>query len=317
MKKLSKLDLRTPEWGSQFLIERTCPICDAMGKPYLERPDELITNLCNKCGTYFISPAPDYKCLELFYSSYHEKYSMMPKVSPEVLRVSYDKINPLADIRIKKLASLFDLSKTSVLDIGFGQPFILYMLKNLGAKTHGVDIDPKAIEYGHHLGLDSVFEGEIFDYQPTLLFDVVIMTDFVEHPLNPMDYIKKALSFLRIGGMLLIWTPNGSGEITKEEPITFRVDLEHMQYFTSNTIQHLLKEFNLRLLHFETIGQPFIPLAEKDNHKKITKWQFNLKQKLKARSAKMIKSFIQEKYETNSFSYEIGNYHLFTILEKQ
>jgi 2-polyprenyl-3-methyl-5-hydroxy-6-metoxy-1,4-benzoquinol methylase len=316
MKKLSKLDLRLPDWGTSPLIERNCPICNNSGQPYLQRPDNLITNKCIVCGTYYISPAPNNDSLGKFYSNYHEKYSRMPKVLPEVLKASYDKINPLADLRIKKLASYFDLGKTTFLDIGFGQPFLLYMLKKMGSTTHGVDIDPKAIEYGKHFGLDSVYEGEIFDYQPTIQYDAVIMTDFVEHPLKPMDYIKKALSFLKTGGMLLIWTPNGIGEITREEPVTFRVDLEHMQYFTSDTIQYILKELNLGLLHFETIGQPSLPITDKDSNKAATPLPFMLKQKLKEVIKNVIKSFREEKYTINSFPYEIGNYHLFTILEK-
>jgi hypothetical protein len=81
--------------------------------------------------------------------------------------------------------------------------------------------------------------------------------DLVEHPLNPMDILRKSSELMQSGGFLLIWTPNGDfARIEKSQPITFRVDLEHMQYLTPDTCLFIASKLNLHVTHLETLGFP-------------------------------------------------------------
>ena len=317
MRQLSKLDYRIPFWETESLVERVCPICKNHGEPIFQRPDQLIVNKCNICATYYISPAPDNESLNNFYSAYHDNHSRMPKLSSELLKQNYDKINPLADIRVGKLSSLLKIEDSTVLDIGFGQPFLLYLLKKLGAQTYGIDIDPKAIEYANYLGINSTFEGDFSLYNSKIRFDAIIMTDFVEHPLLPIDYIEKAISLLKQTGILLIWTPNGDAEIKSEEPVTFRVDLEHMQHFTTGTMLYIANNLNLRILHLETLGKPALVNIENEPDTEVLPSTLNINAKFRRLIKGVIRKYLlKETYQTNLFPIEVGNYHLFAILSK-
>jgi hypothetical protein len=124
MRQLSKLDYRIPFWETESLVEKACSICKNHRESVFQRPDQLIVNKCNNCATYYISPSPDNESLIYFYSIYND-HSRMPKLSSELLKQNYVKINPLADISIKKLSSLLKIEDSNVLDIGFGQLFLL------------------------------------------------------------------------------------------------------------------------------------------------------------------------------------------------
>jgi 2-polyprenyl-3-methyl-5-hydroxy-6-metoxy-1,4-benzoquinol methylase len=314
---LTKLDTRIPNWG-KVDNKRFCPICGFNGEPRFSRPDNLIVNECDKCYSYYISPAPTEKDLNIFYSKYHENHSLMPRISPEELKLMYDKIDSNSIPQIKKLESILNFENLDVLDIGFGQPLLLYLLKKKGAKTTGIDLDPTAVEYAKYLKIDRVLQGDVNEYSPTKLHDVVIMTDFVEHPLNPMDYIKKSLEFLKVGGKILIWTPNGNSEIKHKNPVTFRVDLEHMQYFTNQTIQFISNELDLKILHLETRGHPNLDYSEKNKFKTGRIPMYGLNYKLKKYLKIILFDYLLKKnYVIDNSKVPIGNYHLFTILEKK
>jgi 2-polyprenyl-3-methyl-5-hydroxy-6-metoxy-1,4-benzoquinol methylase len=318
MKELSKLDARIPKWDLDNLVVRPCPICTHnMGKPLFLRPDRLKVMQCINCGIYFVSPSPSLDNLNTFYSTYHSTYSRMPKYSPQLLKQTYDKFEPLGDIRVKKLYSLMKINDAKILDLGFGQPFLLYLLKQLGAQTYGIDIDPKAIEYATYMKIHSVHEGNILDYNPDVQFDAILMTDFVEHPLAPMEFIVRAVSLLRKGGFVLIWTPNGNGTIEEDEPTTFRIDLEHMQYFTTLTIIYIARKLNLEIVHLETLGQPYLEGVDKEPQEEnpVTKPAFFTI--MKSSIKKFIrKNILNEGSEKLTLPISIGNYHLYTVLKK-
>jgi len=241
----------------------------------------------------------------------------MPKYSPQLLKQTYDKFEPLGDVRVKKLYSLLRIKDSKILDIGFGQPFLLYLLKQLGAQTYGIDIDPKAIEYATYMQIYSIHEGNISHYNPGVQFDAIIMTEFVEHPLLPMEYINRALSFLRKGGFVLIWTPNGNGTIEEDEPTTFRIDLEHMQYFTNQTVTYIGSKLNLEIVHLETLGQPYLEGIDKEPSEQNTGTKRSFCTIVKSSIKKFIrKNILKEGSGKIILPIGIGNYHLFAVLKK-
>ena len=257
VKKLPPLDARIPAWNLDDLNERNCPTCNSSNaNPVYERPDDLKVRFCSKCSTFFVSPAPSGAQLERFYNDYDEKHRRAPKVGVKELAASYNNVDPLADLRIRELDSLMDFADTRVLDIGFGRAYFLYCLKKLGAVPFGLELDPQAIQFAKHLGLENVFLGDIADFASETRFDLITLLDLVEHPLEPMEVLRKSTDLLQPGGFLLIWTPNGDFSRHEESPTTFRVDLEHMQYLTPDACTFIASELKLRVTHLETIGFP-------------------------------------------------------------
>jgi 2-polyprenyl-3-methyl-5-hydroxy-6-metoxy-1,4-benzoquinol methylase len=319
--KLPSLDYRIPKWDLDELKERICPICNNDNSIHKHiRPDSLNVRLCCDCNTYFISPAPSEQQLSLFYSKYDENHRRESNISPAELILSYKDINPMADFRIQEISKHLSLLKSKILDIGFGRAQFLYNLMKLGAIPYGIELDDKALEYAKALRIDNVFKGTIADMDNKIKFNLIILNDLIEHPLDPIHLLKKAYDLLEDKGLLLIWTPNGGITENETYPITFRVDLEHMQYLTTKSCINIAKDLNLKIVHLETLGFPYLIDIDKPRNTKPNAG-FNIKKAiklipfastlynvLKNSKEKLMPHIIEDKKN--------GTYHLFCIMQK-
>ena len=317
--KLLPLDARIPKWDLENLIERSCPICN-YPDAYLayERPDGLNVKFCEKCHTYFVSPSPSNEQLQTFYEDYDEKHRRAPRISKKKLSASYEGVDPLTDIRIRELISLMKFTASRVLDVGFGRAYFLYCLKKLGAIPFGLELDAQAIEFAKFLGIDS-FKGEIIDFVSEPKYDLITLLDLVEHPLNPMDTLRKSSELLKSGGLLLIWTPNGDFESLEENPTTFRVDLEHMQYFTADTCVFIASELKMRVVHLETLGFPALEGIDKLFSKNEEHVNFMKKIIKSIPGFSTVNTFRHSLFKQDEKIYQderMGSYHLFCIMQK-
>jgi 2-polyprenyl-3-methyl-5-hydroxy-6-metoxy-1,4-benzoquinol methylase len=255
--KLQRLDARIPQWDTSSLIERRCPLCSSSGTPFCVRPDGLTVRSCGTCGLYFISPAPDAVQLDNFYAHYNERHRRSNDTSEEAV-AAIRNAEPLADLRMAEIASLFpDRTRKTALDVGFGLGTDLFQLHKLGFAVEGIEFDEGAINFVRNkLGISTVHRATIDEVRGS--YDVIILHDLVEHPLEPLVLLQRATSLLRPGGILSIWTPNVSHVTQENEPIAFRVDLEHMQYFTYESIAELARRLGLDIVHLEGVGFPSI-----------------------------------------------------------
>lgn len=312
--KLSRLDARIPQWDTSSLIERVCPLCSSAGLSFCVRPDGLTVRTCEKCGLYFISPAPDPAQLDNFYAHYNERHRRSNDTSAEAV-AAIRTAEPLADLRMAEIASIFpDSTQKTALDVGFGLGADLFQLHKLGFAVEGIEFDEGAINFVRtELDISTVHRTTIDNVQGS--YDVIILHDLVEHPLEPLALLQRATTLLRPGGLLSIWTPNVSHVTQEKEPIAFRVDLEHMQYFTYASIAELARRLGLDIVHLEGVGFPSIrnidvlPGAIKE-----PAWKKLL------RSMPAVKSFIRRrrKKATTQARQRMreGRYHLFCLLRK-
>jgi 2-polyprenyl-3-methyl-5-hydroxy-6-metoxy-1,4-benzoquinol methylase len=135
--------------------------------------------------------------------------------------------------------------------------------------------------------------------------------DLIEHVLEPLQYLNKATMLLNPGGIIAIFTPNASFALEESAPILFRVDLEHMQYFSNTTCNYVAKKLGLDIVHLENVGYPSLINLTEDR---------SVKTKLK----KLIKGFpgfedvyrFWKKHSTQDFS-RTGHYHLFCVYKKR
>lgn len=255
--KLPSLDPRIPQWDFSRLKPRECPICGSTDSvPSYLRPDSLLVCTCNHCSTLFVNPAPNAGELNKFYEGYYQAHGDLSKSS--IAKYTYETklLSPLSDTRIEKLANLNGSSKDKgwALDIGCGRGQFLYLLKKIGYFVEGIEPDISAQKYAKDLGINSIFTGYIEQFQSDKKYQLITMLDLIEHPLDPMSLLKSAEKILAPGGRLLIWTPNGANNHGEHKNMTFRVDLEHMQYLTEKSCLHIANTLQLSIVHFETLG---------------------------------------------------------------
>lgn len=124
-----------------------------------------------------------------------------------------------------------------VLEIGSGTGFLLSQIKNLGFDVLGVEPGQHCLSAKEKYGVDIVH-----DFFPTqhiqTQFDIIIMTNVLEHIPNPSHFLKSLHGYLKEDGKLIISVPD-------EEPFITSGDIstlfhEHYSYFTRDTINYAL-----------------------------------------------------------------------------
>ena len=260
LRVLEPLDRRIPDWNMRRLIDRRCPFCAGKGMPRFLRPDGLRVNHCVRCGSYYISPAPDEKQLDEFYATYFSRHRM-----EELGRHLHDRLlvremmdlNPADDEKTGILGTLIDLRGKKVLDAGFGLGQNLLLLRKMGCEVYGIDTDPDAVKFVHDvLQIHTVRHCALEDLPVQERYHLITLHDLVEHPLRPLDLLRRAVRHLEPGGFLSIWTPNVSSVADQESPVPFRVDLEHMQYLSVRTVAVLADMLPMHMIHLACTGTP-------------------------------------------------------------
>lgn len=166
------------------------------------------------------------------------------------------------DLKIQRLMALMGgLAGSLVLEVGAGRGEFLATVRHAGARVVGNEISGEACEFLEGALQIPVVRGELADVEWRFgAPDVIVMNDLVEHPIDPFRLLSRAVRLLRPGGRLVIWTPNGGAAgqdaASAAEWVGFRVDLEHLQYYSARTIQVLAGLWGLHIDHLETTGYP-------------------------------------------------------------
>jgi SAM-dependent methyltransferase len=232
--------------------------------------------------------------------------------------------NARADLRINRLAAILGtLRGKRVVDVGCGLGGFLLSMQAAGAQSIGVEISREAREFaGQHLGL-TVYEDLSRCLAQTGPVDAIVLNDLVEHLADPADLLGTAVTALRLGGVLAIWTPNGGAAganlASAREWVGFRVDLEHLQYLSTRTILLLAGKLGLTVEHIETTGFP--RLAGIDRESKAPSW-FGTRLREAATAvlwsplgplARALRGTLAQRSDLQERT--TGTYHLFAVLK--
>jgi 2-polyprenyl-3-methyl-5-hydroxy-6-metoxy-1,4-benzoquinol methylase len=195
-----------------------------------------------------------------FYSSYYAKHraaELQQYLHDEALLREMYALEPTSDLRVHTISSFIALRGKRVLDIGFGLGQNLVLMKKLGAEVAGIDLDPDSVSFVHDvLRISNVRQGSPAELPQSPTYDLITLHDVVEHPLDPWMLLNQAKRLLTDGGLCSVWTPNASSVEDEEQPIAFRVDLEHMQYLTFETFRYIARTTGMTIESIGAYGTP-------------------------------------------------------------
>lgn len=175
-----------------------------------------------------------------------------------------------------------------ILDVGCGNGSQFAIpLAHRGFDITGIDIDARSIEHARQLTKNSEnvrFLLVSVQDQALSSFDVVVLSEVLEHLRDPEALLGASLRFLRPDGLVIVTVPNGYGEfeidswlfrtlrlqslvdrlLKNDEPYetsTNNVDCGHLQFFTRGRIKQLFRNLSLSVIQ-EGVGSflsgPFI-----------------------------------------------------------
>ena len=155
----------------------------------------------------------------------------------------------------------------TVLDLGCGNGWFTGALDRCGFDVTGVDNDEVVLglarQFQPTLNLRQMDVMKPLDPNLAMRFDAVVAIDLIDHVQMPRKMIETALAALKPGGLLAITSPFhgyvknlllalGGRFDSRWDPL---LDHGRMKFFSRATLTALLTEFDLRDLHFETIGR--------------------------------------------------------------
>ncbi len=219
-----------------------CLICNFQGTEILKRYEKDYLVKCKSCGFVFCEKKPSEQELINHYNGYP--------------RNSY--ISPITIKRYNELLDDFEpYRKTNnIIDIGCGDGCFLEVAKQRGWNVYGTEFTDVAVQYCSEKGIlmqKGVLNSS--NYR-SIEFDVVTSFEVIEHINNPKSEVQSIKGILRNGGLFYFTTPNFnsiSRLILKEQWSAIEYP-EHLSYYTSKTINHLLISNGFIKLKVETTG---------------------------------------------------------------
>ena len=205
-----------------------CPLCKTDNES-----EGLIT--C-KCGLVY---RDDY--LKDRSSIYEKDYSVWGKEDTSSTRIS--KTN-----HFSYLLDNIQPKGGRLLDIGTGRGYLLDAAIEEGFDAYGIEIAKLSKD-------DRIFHGtleEAKEANPDKFFDVITMTDIIEHISDPHSFFKEVRRILKPGGTILITTPN-SDSFTRKimGKKWFQYKDEHIIYWNKNSMKYCLDKYGFDIIKVE------------------------------------------------------------------
>lgn len=241
--------------------------------PWKKKEKDNITfdiSKCMDCGTGFINPRPAIEWL----SSIYEKsgHGLKEPISYEKV-LSNEKEYPNSTVDAKRLVGnavelLPQNNARKALDIGSGYGFY-----SAAALQHGFEVT--AVNPGKWENdvfermngfrpVESLFEKSNL-YGQSELFDLVIMSQVLEHVYDPSQFLCHIKKLLKMQGIIALAIPNFESIRVKLRGVRDNSCIwvpEHLNYFTINGLLNLLEQADLTIVKHHTVSRiPYFTIS--------------------------------------------------------
>ena len=200
---------------------------------------------CETCGFKHIVPIPTQEELEAVYRQ--EYYAVEKPLYLERVREDLDWWNLVYSERYDTFEELLPPNRRRILDVGSGPGFFLLHGKQRGWQTLGIEPSAQAAAHSRELGLE-IIEDFLTEETAKRLgtFDVVHMSEVLEHIPDPKGMVRLVQNLLTPGGLLCVVVPNDYNPFQYAlrkacgyEP-WWVAPPHHINYFDFDSLSHLL-----------------------------------------------------------------------------
>jgi len=136
-----------------------------------------------------------------------------------------------------------------LLDIGCNEGRGLQFYKNNGFEPDGIELNSNATKCAREKGFN-VHNGTIVSYSPEYFYDVVVLSNVLEHDLDPVAFLKNINKLLKPGGEIWISCPNDKSiykSLFGKYWINWHIPF-HIFQFTSDNLKFVLNKTGYQLM---------------------------------------------------------------------
>lgn len=152
---------------------------------------------------------------------------------------------------VKKI--LHSCSKNiKILEVGAGLGYLTYAIAKEGYDIKGLDISSDAVEKARNQFGDYFICEDVFKYgnERPSFFDLVILTEVIEHVPNPINFCKGLSKLLTPGGKLIISTPNKSAHASDQYWYT-ELPPVHLTWFSEDSFREIGRQIDFDVTFFD------------------------------------------------------------------
>ncbi len=237
-------------------LERiACPCCgNDDASPYLSSRDRLFGRpgtyrvvRCRPCGMFYTNPRPTLAALGRHYPSDYFCYEVPENLKGIRRFILGGAIRRLADRRLRMIEQVTGkvASISRVCDVGCSYGELLDALKKRReCSVVGVDFNPTMVDHCERRGVPAV-SGTLVDAAfEEQSFDLVTMTEYLEHERNPGEVLEECFRITKPSGYLAIEVPRISASGARLfGKYWSQLDLpRHLMFFTETTLDRMLRE---------------------------------------------------------------------------
>lgn len=211
---------------------------------------------CQPCGWRHVFPVPTAEALASLYRSHY--YGVEKPLYLERYTEDQEWWDLTYNDRYDTFERILPAGRRRVLDVGSGPGFFLVSGRNRGWSTIGIEPAEQAARHSRGLGLDIIEEFLTPDVAAGLgTFDVVHMSEVLEHIPDPAGFLGLASSLLNLGGLVCVVVPNDYNALQQVlrdmdgyQP-WWVAPPHHLNYFTPSSLQRLFERMGFEVVHTE------------------------------------------------------------------
>lgn len=229
--------------GNDLENVRPCPACGGSDRKRLGAKNGFEMFACTACASLYSGHVPTDEDTEDYDAYYTEANLSVPDFIRE---------------RLREIIGEFSRYRESnrLLDIGFGAGTMLETARELNWNAFGLEVSKPAVEQARKRGFE-VFHGGLCDAKyPDNYFDVVTLSEILEHLPDPNGDLREIVRILRPGGILWATTPSA----TSLSFLLMRLDWsmlsppEHIQLYSKKGVRLMLESAGFTNVKLRTAG---------------------------------------------------------------
>lgn len=172
------------------------------------------------------------------------------------------RIGPIRELVAASVMWLEPSGGGRLLDVGAGNGWFVARMRDLGWDAQGVEPDPAAVRVaGEELGVEikcSTLEASAY---PDESVDVITLAHVIEHLPDPISTLKECRRILRLGGRVVITTPNTRSlgrRLFREDWLHWSIP-QHMTLFCPSALENFVVQAGLVPVRVATVCSGAIP----------------------------------------------------------
>ncbi|MBT0663925.1 methyltransferase domain-containing protein [Geobacter pelophilus] len=229
--------------------------CSNHSGEILDRSNSFDVIKCEQCGYIHITPLPTEEELNKIYGE--EYYTVEKPLFIERQKEDIEWWRTIFDDRYTYLESRIGEAERTILDIGCGPGFFLQRGSERGWKGVGVEPSRQASAHAQSIGCEvhNLFLQQAEKELNGKNFNVIHMSEVLEHIPNPSEICAIAERLLNPGGILCVVVPNDYNPLQKvlrrqqEYRPYWLAPPHHINYFTFADMENLLQATGFTVIH--------------------------------------------------------------------